>query len=241
MDYLLDSPDAERTFQEIISKIKLLQNIEVVNSMKGRGVEYKVNFGVSIPLLKEIASKYEKNHLLSLKLWNKQWRETMILATLLEQPGEVTENQMDFWVKNFPTIEIAEQAAMNLFSKSHFAYKKAFEYCLGKKLLVKIVGLLIIGRLALTDKEAADEDFDPFFELMPPLSKDPQLSIVFSRVYIQIGMRNLNLNDIAVSHCRILRTIDSQTAQQNARHILSELESEDVKEILKNRTNGITN
>ena len=235
MDYLLDNPDAERMFQEILSKIKPLQNIEVVNSMQKRGVDYKVSFGVSIPLMQEIASKYEKNHLLALKLWNKQWRETMILAMLLEEPGEVTENQMDFWVKNFQSIEIAEQAAMNLFSKTGFAYKKAFEYCLGKKLFVKIVGLLMIGRLALTDRKAKDENFDPFFELMPPLSKDPQLSIVFSRVYIQIGMRNLNLNEIAVSYAKILKTIDSKTAQENAEHILSELDCEDARDIVKRR------
>lgn len=235
MNYLLDNPDTERIFQEILSKIKPLQNGEVVNSMQKRGVDYKVNFGVSIPLLREMASNYEKNHLLALKLWNKQWRETMILATLLEEPGEVTENQIDFWVKSFQSVEIAEQAAMNLFSKTNFAFKKAFEYCLGKKLLVKIVGLLMIGRLALTDREAPDEQFDPFFELMPPLSKDPQLSIVFSRVYIQIGMRNLNLNEIAINHAKILKTIDSKTAQENAQHILSELDCEDAKEIARRR------
>ena len=118
MDYLLDNPDAERMFQEILSKIKPLQNIEVVNSMQKRGVDYKISFGVSIPLLSEMASGYENNHLLALKLWNKQWRETMILAMLIEEPDKVTENQMDFWVKNFQSTEIAEQAAMNLFSKT---------------------------------------------------------------------------------------------------------------------------
>jgi hypothetical protein len=235
MDYLLDNPEEERMFQEILSKIKPLQNCEVVKSMQNRGLNYKVNFGVSIPLLREMALNYKNNHLLALKLWNKQWRETMILATLLEESGEVTQNQMDFWVKNLQSIEIAEQAAMNLFSRTGFAYKKAFEYCLGKKLFIKIVGLLMIGRLALTDREAPDEKFDPFFELMPPLSKDPQLAIVFSRVYIQIGMRNLNLNEIAIKYAKILMTIDSKTAQENAEHILSELDCEDAREIVKMR------
>ncbi len=235
MDYLLDNPGADRIFQQIISKIKPLQNGEVVNSMQKRGLEYKVNFGVSIPLLQQLASAYGKNHLVALKLWNKQWRETMILATLIEDPDKVTENQMDFWVKNFPSIEIAEQAAMNLFTKTGMAYQKAFEYCLGKKLVVKIVGLLMIGRLALTDRETPDEAFDPFFELMPPLSKDPQLAVVFSRVYIQIGMRNLNLNQVAIRHANILKTIDSQTARESAEQILIQLDSEDARQIVIRR------
>ena len=161
----------------------------------------------------------------------------MILATLLEDPSDVTENQMDFWVRNFQSTEIAEQAAMNLFSKTSFAYKKAFEYCIGKKLLVKIVGLLMIGRLALTDQKAADENFDPFFELMSPLSKDSQLSLVFSRIFIQIGMRNMNLHELAIRHASILKTIDSEVSCQNANLILSELNYEEVIAIIKQREN----
>jgi len=239
MDYLLDNPGAERTFQEILSRIKPLQNGEVVNSMEKRGVVYKVNLGVSIPLLRHLASGYPKNHLVALKLWNKQWRETMILATLLENPDEVTEDQMDFWVKNFHTVEIAEQVAMNLFSKTGFAFQKSYEYCLGKKLLMKIVGLLTLGRLALTDADAADEMFDPFFELMPPLSKDPQLATVFARVYIQIGMRNPTLHETAISHAKILKTIEVKTAQENAENILSELDCEDALTIVRSREKKI--
>ena len=235
MDYLLDNPGADRIFQDILSKIKPLQNGEVVNSMQKRGLEYKVNFGVSVPLLQQLASAYGKNHLVALKLWNKQWRETMILATLIEDPDKVTENQMDFWVKNFPSIEIAEQAAMNLFTKTGMAYQKAFEYCLGKKIVVKIVGLLMIGRLALTDRETPDEAFDPFFELMPPLSKDPQLAVVFSRVYIQIGMRNLNLNQVVIRHANILKTIDSQTACESAEQILNQLDCDDARQMVIRR------
>ncbi len=236
MNYLLDNPDTELIFQEILVQIKRYKNGDVVNSMQKRGVNYKVNYGVSIPMLHQVASQYTQNHLLALKLWTKQWRETMILATLLEQPDEVTENQIDFWVRNFSSIELAEQAAMNLFTKTNFAYKKAFEYSIGKKLLVKIVGLLMIGRLALTDTDAPDEYFDHFFELMPPLSKDSQLATVFSRVFIQIGMRNLNLHELTMRHAEILKTIDSEVSRQHAELILTELDCEEVVEIVQRRS-----
>lgn len=224
MDYLLDDPKTEQVFQEILRKIKPLQNGDTATSMLKRGLEYKVNYGASVISLQQLASGYEKNHLLAFKLWNKQWRETMILATLLEEPAKMTGNQMDFWVKSFQTVEIAEQAVMNLLSKTGFAIDKAYEYCLGKKFLLKITGLLLIGRLALTDKKAPDETFEAFFELMPPLSKDPQLSTVFARVFIQIGMRNINLREMAIRHAQILRTIDSETAKHNADEILAHLE-----------------
>jgi len=38
-----------------------------------------------------------------------------------------------------------------------------------------------------------------------------------------------------------LKTIDSKTAQENAEHIIDELENDDIKEIIKSRSAGITN
>ena len=104
---------------------------------------------------------------------------------------------------------------------------------------MKIVGLLIIGRLALTDRDAPDENFDPFLELMSPLSKDSQLATVFSRIFIQIGMRNPNLHGLVIRHAAILKTIDSEVSLDNAELILNELDCEEVRAIVKRRSNGI--
>jgi 3-methyladenine DNA glycosylase AlkD len=224
VNYLLDNVETERVFQEIIRKLKPLQNGDVATSISSRGVYYKVNLGASIPSLQQLALNYEKNHLLSLKLWNKQWRETMILATLLEEPDKMTGNQMDFWVRNFQSLEIIEQAVINLFSKTGIAREKAYEYCLGKKSMMKITGLLMIARIALTDKESPDEIFDPFFELMPPLSKDPKLSIVFTRTFTRIGLRSPKLREITLRHAHFLQTIDSRTAKINSEEIIAHLQ-----------------
>ncbi len=236
MEYLLDDPVSERIYQEILRKVRPLQNREVLDSMTQRGVVYKLNLGASVISLQNLAAEYTKNHLLALKLWNKQWRETMILATLLEKPEEVTENQMDFWVRQIQHTEIAEQTAMNLFSKTPFAYEKAIEFCLGKKTLCKITGLLMMGRLALTDRSANNEPFEEFLELFPPLAKDAQLSIVFRRVFIQIAMRNPSLYKIALLQAHLLRTLDSAVAHENAEELISQLECDAVKDLVNRRS-----
>ena len=235
MEYLLDDPVSERVYQEILRKIRPLQNGEVSESMTQRGVVYKLNLGASVISLQQLAGRYTPSHLLALKLWNKQWRETMILATLLEKPEEVTENQMDFWVKQIQHTEIAEQAAMNLFSKSPFAYEKAVEYCLGKKTLSKITGLLMMGRLALTDRSAKNDCFETFLEFFPPLAKDAQLSMVFRRVFVQIAMRNPDLYQVALQQAYLLRTLDSEVAQENAEQLIGQLECDAVKELVTQR------
>ena len=236
MEYLLDDPVSERTYQEILRKVKPLQNGEVSDSMTQRGVVYKLNLGASVISLRQLAEKYSPNHLLALKLWNKQWRETMILATLLEIPSEVTENQMDFWVKQIQQTEMAEQAAMNLFSKTPFAFEKAVEFCLAKKHLTKITGLLMMGRLALTDRTSANDRFESFLELFPPLAKDPHLSLVFRRVLLQIAMRNTELYEIALLQAQLFLTLDSDVARENAEILIRELSCESVKELVMQRS-----
>lgn len=236
MEYLLDDPVSEKIYQELLRRIIPLQNGDVSDSMAKRGVIYKLNLGASIISLQQLAANYSKNHLVALKLWNKQWRETMILATLLEKPEEITENQMDFWVRKIQQVEIAEQAAMNLLSKTPVAYEKAIEYCLAKKTLSKITGLLIMGRLALTDRKATNEKFETFLELFPPLSKDAQLSIVFRRVFLQIAIRNLELYELALRQANLLLTLDSAVAQENAKLLIEQLECIAVKELVTLRS-----
>jgi 3-methyladenine DNA glycosylase AlkD len=142
MDFILDNPDTEKNFQQILKLIKLRKSGEVSDLMNQSGIRYKINWGVSIIELREIAKQFEPDHLLALKLWNKQWRETMILATLIDDPKQVTEEQIDFWTKTFENTEIAEQASANLWVKTKFAFIKAMEWCRGKKHIMRLPGFI---------------------------------------------------------------------------------------------------
>jgi len=127
MDFILDNQETEKKFQQILKRIKLLKNGEVSDMMNNKGMVYKLNWGVSIIELREIAKQYDADHLLALKLWNKQWRETMILSTLMDEPKLVTEEQMDFRTKSFENTEIAEQSSANLWVKTKYAFIKSLE------------------------------------------------------------------------------------------------------------------
>ena len=60
MEYLLDDPVSERLYQEILRKVKLLQNGEVADSMTKRGVIYKLNLGASVVSLQQLAKNYTR-------------------------------------------------------------------------------------------------------------------------------------------------------------------------------------
>ncbi|GAP68734.1 DNA alkylation repair enzyme [Bacteroidales bacterium 6E] len=219
MDILLDDPVIEQEFQALLRKIRLYKNGEVSVSMKEKGITYRINWGVSIMDLRNIAKEHIPSHLLALKLWNKQWRETMILATLLDEPKLVSEQQMDFWTKSFENSEIAEQASANLWWKSPPAYVKALEWCRGKKHWVRYTAVHLIGRLAMSDKKSPDEMFEPFFEELVPLSRDMALSVVLERTLIILANRSESLSQMINEFIEVLKNSDSEVSKELASNL----------------------
>jgi hypothetical protein len=228
MDFILDRPETEREFQHLLQQIKLRKNGDVAASMKRQGIEYKLNYGVSIVELRELAMNAVPSHLLALKLWNKQWRESMILATMLDEPSEVTEEQMDFWTKSFENREIAEQASTNMWVKTKFAFIKALEWSRGKKHLVRFTGIHLMGRLALTQRNALDEMFEPFFEELAVLGRDARLNSVIYRTVIALGTRSEMLNGLAVALAETFQLAEQEDTVKLGLLLKEELTDDDL-------------
>ena len=223
MDFLLDNKETENDFRKILTLIQSRKNGDVSTSMKNNGIEYKVNWGVSVIDLREISKTFQKNHLLALKLWNKQWRETMILATLVDQPAEVTEEQMDFWTRSFTNTEIAEQASANLWAYSKFAFIKALEWSRGKKHLVRFTGIHLAGRLTISDKTAIDEMFEPFYEEFFTLAKDAQLYTPLVRTLIAFAKRSEKMYTQMLNFSQELQLSDSANAVKLGENVFEEI------------------
>ena len=236
MDFLLDNQETEQKFHQILRSIKLRQSGEVAEAMNNSGISYKMNWGVSLLDLKDIAQNYEQDHLLALKLWNKQWRETMILATFLDDPNEITEEQMDFWTKSFENTEIAEQASTNLWVKSKYAFVKVLEWCRGKKHLVHFTGIHLMGRLAIVEKNAIDEMFESFFDELPTLAKDKKLYTPLYRAIIALGSRSKIMNEQCVELTKTFQLSDSENAVKLGEQLFDELTSEYFQDTFKGET-----
>lgn len=131
--------------QEIRKKLRLAMNGITSSAMREKGVNYKLNFGVSIMTLRKIAGDYAPNAALAKELWKEDTRELKILATLIQPPESFTKT-LD-WVNDIENLELAEQASMNLFSKTPEAPDNAIKLIQSKKIYPQICGYLIYVRL----------------------------------------------------------------------------------------------
>ena len=61
--------DLHEQLKEIKTQFRLSMNGAVSQSMREKGLIYKLNFGVELPRIKAIAEGYEKDHSLAQALW----------------------------------------------------------------------------------------------------------------------------------------------------------------------------
>ena len=222
-------------YKKIIQTITSLHNPEAVKGMARFGINPKNTYGVSIPHLRTMAKHTGKNHQLALKLWSSGIHEARILACLIDDPTEVTEGQMEKWVKDFDSWDICDQCCSNLFDKTNFSYMKAIEWAQRDKEFEKRAGFVMMAVLAVHDKKAQDKAFMQFFPLILREAEDERNFVKKAANWAlrQIGKRNHALNKKAIATANKIQRIDSKSARWIASDALRELTSEAVKKRLR--------
>lgn len=105
----------------------------ISTSMRQKGMNYKLIFGVPIPEIKHIAASHEPDAELARALWKEDVREMKILATLLFPAGSMTQEEALAWMREIPYPEIAEQCCNNLFPTVEQPDQLALKFLADKK------------------------------------------------------------------------------------------------------------
>lgn len=139
--------DLQEQLKDMKTQFRLAMNGTVSKSMREKGLDYKLNFGVELPRLREIATRYPKNHQLAQALWKENVRESKILAAMLQPVESFIPELADIWVEDMCYPEIAELTCMNLFQYLPYASQKGFEWIADERPYFQACGYLILARL----------------------------------------------------------------------------------------------
>lgn len=221
-------------YDEIIQELEAQSNPQDVEGMARFGINPQKTYAVRIPELKKIAKKVGKNHQLAAQLWEAGYRETRILACMIEDPKQVTSEQMDVWATEFDYWEICDQCCMKLFRMTPFAYQKVFEWSESEEEFKKRAAFALIAVLAVHDKKAPDEKFEQLFPLIIKESTDNRLYVkkAVNWALRHIGKKNIILNRKAINVASEIQKIDSKSAKWIASDALREIKSAKVQERL---------
>ncbi len=225
--------------EDILKELRALGTEKNREGMKRFGIVADKAFGIPVPVVRNLAKKYKKNHELALELWESEYHEARTLAAFIDDPAKVTEKQMEKWVKDFDSWDICDQTC-GLFDRTPFAFDKAKEWCRREEEFVRRAGFAMMASLAVHDKKASDAMFVEFFPLIEQYAFDERNFVrkAVNWALRQIGKRNAELHKKALACAERVVKQDHKSAKWIARDALRELHSSAVLTKLGKKNNS---
>ena len=156
--------DVSQQVKEIKQSFRQMMDGAVAKSMRDKGVDYRLNWGATLPRLRAKADELGPNYSLAIALFKENVRECKILATMVMPPNEVLPEVIDIWMEQITTQEIAEQAAFNLFQYLPYAPEKAYTWMASEKPLYQLCGFHILSRLFMNKQEPNERGINEFID-----------------------------------------------------------------------------
>jgi 3-methyladenine DNA glycosylase AlkD len=190
------------------------------------GIDVTHALGVSVPNVRAIAKRAGTDHRLAQALWRTGIHEARMLATLVADPGALTEAQLERWVRDLSSWDVCDAAA-DLFIASDVGRGKIRAWSGRPEGYVKRCAFSMIARRAVSAKTAPDREFLGYLVMIRRGSTDPRNEVKkgVSWALRQIGKRNRSLHAAAIEEAELLLELASPPARWVARDALRELRS----------------
>jgi 3-methyladenine DNA glycosylase AlkD len=208
-----------------------------VEGMARYGIRTDDAVGVAVTELRRLARGLRPDHELAAALWTSGVHEAWILASLVDDPALVTEEQMDAWVSGFDSWDVCDGVCGNLFDRTPFALDKAVEWTGREPEFERRAGFALMAWAAVHRKDLPDRTFAALLPTIRASSTDDRTYVkkAVSWALRQVGKRSLGLNAEAIKTAEQIGLIDTRSSRWVARDALRELRSDAVQARLKDR------
>ena len=184
---------------DIKSELRLYMNGMLAQSLRERGLRYRLIFGIELPRLKEIAARYEQDHNLSQALWKEDIRECRILAGYLQPADSFLPEMADIWLDAMHDTEIIDYTCINLFRRLPYAKDKALQWIASDAVLTQYAGYRLMSHLLRSNEASplSPRDRDELFDQAEATasSSNPLLQ----QIAREIIENHLNISSASVS------------------------------------------
>ena len=194
----------QQTVKDIKQSFRQMMDGATAQSMREKGLNYHLNWGGTLPRLREKADEIGQNYDLAIALWKENVRECKILATMLMPPERMLPEVADIWMEQTPTVEIAEQAAFNLYQHLPYAAEKAYQWLASTDDLPQICGYHVLSRLFMNRQEPNERAINEFVDQAIAALQSPNLMLRKAAMQALIRFADLGLlyNRLAKSAIR---------------------------------------
>jgi 3-methyladenine DNA glycosylase AlkD len=213
--------------QQTLERLKAKAQPDQLQGMARYGMAVDNRLGVKVPELRKLAKEIGRDHRLAQDLWATGIAEARILASMVDVPAVVSEEQMEAWAQDFDSWDVCDQVCMNLFEKTPLAWEKIPEWSRRQEEFVKRGGYALLACLAWHDKKATDERFIALLPVILEGADDPRNYVkkAVSWALRNIGKRNSRLRQAALDVAQQLADMDSKIAHWISADTIRDLNS----------------
>jgi 3-methyladenine DNA glycosylase AlkD len=166
--------------------------------------------GVNLTRLKGLAKEIKRNHPLALALWATAVHDAKLLATMIEDPKKVTEEQIDQQMMQVHTADLCDKYCSNVVAKTPLLLPKIKQWAEHSGEMYKRGGYMLIYTLARSDTLTEDEFFAPYLAAIQAeiAGERNWVREAMNYALIAIGGRTAQLNQAATAVARQIGPIE---------------------------------
>ncbi len=128
-------------------------------------------YGTTVATLRAMAKKIGCDHALAEQLWATGVHDARMLATMVDDPADVTLAQMERWVKDMDNWGIVDTACFHYWDRTPHAFAKIEKWSKAKGEFVKRAAFALLASCAV-HKQGTDEQFLRGLELIEREASD---------------------------------------------------------------------
>ena len=172
----MNNQTAER-IKQIKQSFRQMMDGAVAQSMRDKGVNYHLNWGATLPRLREMADEIGPDYDLAIALWKEDVRECKILATMLMPADKMLPEVVDIWMDQIPSLEIAEQLSFNLWQHLPYAPEKAYQWLASEREYDQYCGFHVLTRLFMNGQEPNERGINEYVDQLLSALQGPYPSV----------------------------------------------------------------
>lgn len=213
------------TLETLLEKLSSLSSPANVEGQRRFGIRGEIQLGVSVIDLRSLA-RGTHDHELALALWQTRIHEARILASLVDDPAQVTLAQIEEWVTCFDSWDLCDEVTDELLIHTPFILELIPAWAAREEEFVRRSAFASIAALVVHHKDVPDEMVHTYFALIEAAAGDER-NYVWKAVnwaLRNIGKWRQNLRTEAVACARRVQGQGTRSARWIANDALREFE-----------------
>jgi 3-methyladenine DNA glycosylase AlkD len=198
------------TITEVLQLLEENKNERGILNWEKSGNTELSSYGIGLTQLKQLSKKIGKDHQLALDLWEYPNYETKTIATMVDNPKQVTKKQAESQVEDAKIWILSHSYCSNLLSKVDFKKELAIEWTTSESDVKRRCAFLLLYHIAKDDKQLEDNFFATYIDLIENNIQEEEYFVkdAMNNSLLAIGKRSKNLNEKALEAARNIGNIE---------------------------------